>query len=300
MLERGLPKTVTLQKNLAKEPNKINADSGQLQQVLMNLAVNASHAMPNGGRLTIETRNVSLEPDYCRLHPNVKPGDYVLLAVTDTGRGMDKATQDRIYEPFFTTKTVGEGTGLGLSVVFGIVRDHDGYITCYSEVGVGTTFRIYLPVETQTDAQPQPTEKIKPAVSGGSETILVVDDEAPIRGLLERHLVTLGYKVISAADGSIALQKYSEAGQRPNVTVLDLGMPIMSGWECLEKLRRLDPQVKVVVATGYGGDDVERRVLEQGAVGFMNKPYSLDDMSRKLREILDAPPNGTRYTDTRS
>ena len=289
MLDKGLSKNVAQQYRLAEDLHPIQADSGHVEQVVMNLAVNAAHAMADGGTLTIETQNVCLEPEYCLAHPNVEPGDYVQLTVSDTGHGMDKATQARIYEPFFTTKKVGEGTGLGLSVVFGIVREHRGHIACYSEVGVGTTFRIYFPAASQFAGELQPTAVSLPAVRGGSETILVVDDEAPIRGLLERHLTKLGYTVVTAADGEIGLRRYTEASHRPDAVIMDLGMPNMSGWECLAKLRGLNPQVKVFVASGYGGTDLDRRVLNEGAAAFMRKPYNLISLSRRLRELLDAP-----------
>jgi signal transduction histidine kinase/DNA-binding response OmpR family regulator len=297
MLEKGLSKTVSQQYRLAPDLHQINADSGQLDQVVMNLAVNAAHAMPDGGTLTIETQNVCLEADYCHAHPNIGPGDYVLLSVSDTGHGMDKETQARIYEPFFTTKKLGEGTGLGLSVVFGIVREHNGQISCYSEVGVGTTFRIYLPVASQHAAELPSLAAGTQTMPGGSETILIVDDEAPIRSLLERQLTKLGYTTIAAADGEIALRRYAEAAHHPHAVILDLGMPNMSGWECLEKLRRLDPHVKVLVASGYGATDLNRRVLEQGALIFLRKPYNLANLSRKLREVLDTPLDSPRQTN---
>ena len=289
MLEKGLAKTVVQQYRLAADLRQINADAGQLEQVVMNLAVNAAHAMPAGGTLTFETQNLQLGPDYCHAHPDAEPGDYVLLSVSDTGHGMDKLTQARIYEPFFTTKKVGEGTGLGLSVVFGIVREHNGFIACYSEVGVGTTFRIYFPAASPSAGGLLPATADLPAMAGGSETILVVDDEAPIRGLLERHLTKLGYHVIAAADGEIALRRYTEATQRPHAVILDLGMPNMSGWECLTKLLSFDAQAKVIVASGYGGTDLDSRVLKQGAVGFVRKPYNLQIISQKLRATLDTP-----------
>jgi signal transduction histidine kinase/DNA-binding response OmpR family regulator len=291
MLEKGLPKTVSQQYRLAPDLPQINADSGQLEQVVMNLAVNASHAMPAGGTLTIETRHVHLEPESTHKLPNTEPGDYVLLTVSDTGHGMDKQTQERIYEPFFSTKEVGVGTGLGLSVVFGIVREHNGQISCSSEVGVGTTFRIFFPIAGQRAAEPAPIAAEAQATPGGSETILIVDDEASIRSLLGRHLTRLGYTVITAADGEIASRRYVEASSHPHAVILDLGMPKMSGWECLKKLRSLDPQAKVLVASGYGGTDLDSRALAQGALAFLHKPYNLANISRKLREILDTPAN---------
>lgn len=292
MLDRVLPKNVVLQQRLAPDLFSIQGDAGQLEQVLMNLSVNAAHAMPNGGSLTIESQNVRLGPDCGQLHPNVKPGDYVLLTVSDTGHGMDKKTLERIYEPFFTTKRVGEGTGLGLSVVFGIVRDHDGYISCYSEVGVGTTFRIYLPAVPAAGQQLQHRSEVSEKDPVGTETILVADDEAPIRRLVEMRLSNSGYKVLTASDGEVALRRYCEASEMPHAVILDLGMPKMSGWACLQKLRLINPRVKVLVASGYIGDELERRALNEGAAAFVRKPYDMRTMSRRLREILDAPAPG--------
>ncbi len=294
MLERGLPKTLTLQKRLGANLPKVHADNGHLEQVIMNLAVNAGHAMAPGGTLRIETKNETLGADFCRVHPDARPGDYVLLTVTDTGHGMDKQTMERIYEPFFTTKEVGQGTGLGLSVVFGIVQEHDGFLTCESAPGVGTTFGIYLPVASQLELPIQPVAEPKAALPGGTETLLIVDDEAPIRRLLERHLGRLGYHILTAMDGEMALRRYAEAteaGNRPQLVIMDLGMPHMSGWVCLEKLRQFDSQAKVVVATGYGDPTMENRVLEHGALGFMSKPYNLNDVAKKLREVLDLSHN---------
>jgi PAS domain S-box-containing protein len=289
MLEKGVSKTVAQQYRMAGDLHKIIADSGQIEQVVMNLAVNAAQAMPDGGTLTIETMNVRLETDRCQLHPNLQPGNYVLLTVSDTGQGMDKLTQARMYEPFFTTKKLGEGTGLGLSVVFGIVREHSGQINCCSEVGVGTTFQIYFPAADPEIAALQPVTAAVQTTPNGSETVLVVDDEAPIRGLLERYLTMLGYDVIEAEDGETALRKYTEVRQNPHAVILDLGMPRMSGSECLEKLRILNPQVRVLVASGNGEADLDSHVLKQGALAFLAKPYNLADISEKLRKVLDVP-----------
>jgi CheY-like chemotaxis protein len=288
MLQHIVSKTVTIRARLEENLDSINGDAGQLEQVLINLAVNSSHAMPNGGSLTVRTALAQLSEEDCRLHPDVKPGNYVVMTVTDTGHGMDKQTQERIYEPFFTTKTVGAGTGLGLSVVFGIVKDHQGHIVCDSEVNVGTTFKIYLPVATQVQ-KGQPTERsLDHASLAGHERIMVVDDEAPIRKMLERFLTKLGYSVFIAADGPTALQHYAQAEVLPDLIIMDLGMPMMNGWECLEKFRSLDRHVKILIATGYGGDDLEARVLSKGAIGLINKPYNPSGICRKMRDIFDA------------
>ena len=296
MLEKGLSPSISQEYKLAADLCQIQADPSQIEQVVMNLAVNASHAMPGGGTLMMETRNLRLEPESRRSYPELKPGEYVLLTVADTGHGMDRETLARIYEPFFTTKKVGEGTGLGLSVVFGIVQEHNGHIDCQSEVNVGTTFRVYLPAILQRRNESEPKIAPAPSLVGGTETILVVDDEAPIRGLLERHLRKLGYNIMSAADGELALSRYGEGKRRPHGVILDLGMPKMSGWECLEKLLAMDPQVKVLVATGYSGADLDTRVMEKGATAFLRKPYDLAAISKKLREVLDAPPNAAPAT----
>jgi PAS domain S-box-containing protein len=287
ILEKGLKKSVSQQYRLASDLRHICADRGQIEQVAMNLAVNAAHAMPNGGTLIFETRDVRLDAGFCARHANIEPGDYVLLTVSDTGHGMSKDVQARIYEPFFTTKQVGEGTGLGLSVVFGILREHKGLITCQSDVGAGTTFQIYLPAAQESELKALSSVAERPSVLTGSETILVVDDEASIRGVLERHLAKLGYKVLAAADGANALRIYAESGGHPKAVILDLGMPNMSGWECLEKLRAINPGVKVMVASGYGANDLDRQALNRGAKGFLRKPYDLAGISKRLREILD-------------
>jgi signal transduction histidine kinase/CheY-like chemotaxis protein len=291
MLEKGLSKSVSQHYRLAADLQPINADAGQLEQIVMNLAVNAAHAMPAGGTLTIETQNLhlDLQPAAGQAPPGLEPGDYVLLSVSDTGSGMDQTTLAHIYEPFFTTKNVGQGSGLGLAVVFGIVREHQGQISCHSELAAGTTFRIYFPAVRQPAGEAQPAPAKPSVLPGGSETILVVDDEASIRALLGRHLTRQGYAVITAADGEIALRQYTQASRRPQAVILDLGMPNMSGWECLEKLRDLDPLVRVLVASGYGVADLETNALKAGASAFLGKPYNLALISRKLREILDSP-----------
>ena len=288
MLARVLPKTVTLHTRLEPELCLVAADPNQIDQVLVNLAVNSEQAMPSGGALTIETQNAVLAPDAARFHPEAKPGDYVRLTVSDTGQGMDRQTQERMYEPFFTTKRATQGTGLGLAVVFGIVRDHGGFILCQSEVGRGTTFRIYFPVPPPTGPEPEPAEAPALPMRGGSETILIVEDEPPLRRVLESHLAKLGYRVYAVGDGESALRTYSETRERPGAVILNLGTPKMSGWECLAKLRELDPQARVLVVTGYAADETQGRALDEGAAGFLRKPFNLTDISGKLREILDA------------
>jgi signal transduction histidine kinase/DNA-binding response OmpR family regulator len=287
MLLRVLPKNITIHTLLAPDLHWINGSADQLDQVLMNLVVNASNAMPDGGALTIETRNIQLDSDYCHLHPEIQPGEFVRVAVTDTGRGMDRQTQQRIYDPFFTTKKVGEGTGLGLSVVYGIVKSHGGHIFCSSEVGMGTTFNIYFPTQPDREvaaiAQPQAAAIPR----GGQETILIVDDEAPLRTLVQQALTKLGYTIIPASDGESALLRCNEDKNHIRLVVMDLGMPGMGGWKCLKQLRSTHPQLPVLLATGYGGVDIPERALQEGAVGVISKPYHLNTLFQTVRETLD-------------
>ena len=291
ILERTLPKMISPRLALDPELRRINGDANQIEQVLINLASNARDAMPQGGELILETRNVVLE-DWQRARGlmGVEPGPYVLLRVSDTGTGMDQSTQSQIFDPFFTTKEVGQGTGLGLSTVYGIVRGHGGYIQCTSLPGQGTTFHIYLPalqqVEDPWEEAPEESEEIQ----GGNETVLVVDDEESLRGLARQIMGRAGYDLRWAASGEQALELYQEQGDRVDLVILDLGMPGMGGLKCLERLRRLDPQVKVLVASGYSHQGMVNQVLAAGAAAFVAKPFRKKDLLGMVRQVLDEPP----------
>ena len=248
LLRRTIPKMIDIQMDLSDDLAEIHADPTQMEQVLMNLAVNARDAMPDGGKLTVGTKNVTLDEEYCRIHAEAKPGEYVLLTVSDTGHGMDKATIDHIFEPFYTTKELGRGTGLGLAMVYGIVKQHGGYITCYSEVGHGTTFNVYLPaIESQVEPDVDKTG-VMPAF--GTETILLVDDEEFVRDLGARILSKAGYNVLTATNGKEALDLFEKERTQISLVILDLIMPEMGGKECLKELRKIDPQLKVLIASG--------------------------------------------------
>jgi PAS domain S-box-containing protein len=290
LLARTIPKMIEIELRLADDLKMINADSTQIEQVLMNLAVNAKDAMPEGGRLFIETRNVRLDKGYCDTHLGARPGDYALLMVSDTGDGMDQETLEHIFEPFFTTKGVGRGTGLGLAMVYGIVKSHNGYITCYSEVGHGTTFKIYLPTVEETPEMPRDREE--PLPEGGTETILLVDDEESVRQLGTEMLETVGYRVLVASDGEEAMGLYTRGMGDIHLVILDLIMPGMGGKSCLEALLRLNPLVKVLIASGYSVDGRLEETLRSGACGFIGKPYELRDLLTRVREILDSHPTG--------
>ena len=287
LLRRTIPKMIDIQLHLDEKLQIINADPAQMEQVLMNLAVNARDAMLDGGKLVIGTENVDLDEDYCKVHLDAVPGKCVLLSVSDTGHGMDKETLEHIFEPFYTTKETGKGTGLGLSMVYGIVKNHGGYIMCYSEPGEGTTFKIYFPVIEAWGMEQGTESKEEYMPEGGSETILLVDDEELLRELGEEMLTRFGYTVLKAPDGESALELYREKKGVISLTILDLIMPGMGGKKCLEELLRMDPEAKVVIASGYSINGHTRNAIEAGAKGFIGKPYNVNQVLRMVRDVLD-------------
>ena len=262
----------------------IKADDGQIQQVLLNLAVNARDAMPKGGRLTIEVNNVDLDDSYLAQHPTVRAGSYVMLAVTDTGCGMDQATQARIFDPFFTTKELGKGTGLGLATVYGIVKQGGGYIWVYSEVAKGTVFKVYLP---RVEQPPEPLRKDDLEASyNGTETILLAEDSDPLRAMAREYLEGAGYTVVEAVSGKDALRRAAEFAGNIHLLLTDVVMPEMSGPELAEKLVRERPEIKVIFTSGYTDDAVARQGILESTVAFLQKPYRPKDLARKIREVL--------------
>ena len=266
---------------------RTKADPGQVEQVIMNLAVNARDAMPSGGKLIIESRNIDLDDSYQRLHASVKPGRYVMLAVSDTGSGMDAETQSHIFEPFFTTKEKGKGTGLGLSTVYGIVKQSGGYIFAYSELGRGTTFKIYLPRVEEAAAESLPERRIRPGL-GGRETILLVEDEESVRELIAEALRAQGYNLLIAANGQEALALAAPANCHIDLMITDVVMPNMGGRELANRLAQSRPQMRVLYLSGYTEDAiVHQGVLDPGTL-FLQKPFSLDALAGKVREILEA------------
>jgi two-component system, cell cycle sensor histidine kinase and response regulator CckA len=285
LLERTLPKKINISVSLEKGLDIIHADSSQVQQVLMNLAVNAKDAMPNGGKLTIQTANAVIDEEFCRSHLGAKCGRYAMVSVSDTGHGMDKQILGHIFEPFYTTKGMGRGTGLGLAMTYGIVKQHAGYIECESVVGAGTTFRVYLPVP-DADAPDEDIQE-KPALPGGPETVLLVDDEDSIRDLVQKVLVRAGYSVLTASNGQEALELYKRESGRISLVILDLVMPEMSGAQCLEELVRIDPNARALIASGSSPDRFTTEGLEQLAKGFVWKPYNISQLLHAVRRALE-------------
>lgn len=284
MLRRMIGEDISLTTVLAPDLRQVKADPGQIEQVLMNLAVNARDAMPQGGKLTIETANVRLDHSYAQSHMEVEPGPYVLLAVSDTGYGMDEATKGRLFEPFFTTKAPGKGTGLGLATVFGIVKQSGGHIWVYSEPGQGTTFKIYLPravgeVSTSKSFVAQATPV-------GNETILFVEDETAVRAITVFALRSFGYTVLEADHGQQAVQLCETHSGPIHLLLSDVVMPEMSGRQVAEAVTAKRPETKVLFLSGYTDDAVVRHGILHEHVAFLQKPFSPVTLARKIREVL--------------
>ncbi len=286
MLRRLIGENIEMTTIIGPE-TPINADPGQIEQVLMNLVVNARDAMPNGGRLTVETARVEIDEAYASTHLSVQPGPYVLLAVTDTGGGMDAEIRKHIFEPFFTTKEQGKGTGLGLSTVYGIVKQSGGNIWLYSEPGQGTVFKVYLPAATDVEVQATAaTDRVE--LPRGTETILIVEDEPQIRHLAFDCLAYCGYDVLSASNGLEALQLI-ERLQRPiDLILTDIVMPKLGGRELSERMNALQPSAKVLFMSGYTNDSVVNHGILDGATWFIQKPFTLESLGRRVREVLDS------------
>jgi CheY-like chemotaxis protein len=264
---------------------RVRVDPGSIEQVLMNLVVNARDAMPTGGAITVETSGAALDDAYVKSHPTAKAGAYVVLSVRDTGAGMDSGTLAHIFEPFFTTKEKGKGTGLGLSTVFGIVRQSEGHIEVDSEPGQGTTFRIYLPcVEAAADVAPPPPS---PRSLRGSETVLLVEDEEQVRNVAEGILRRHGYKVLVARNAGEAVLHFEAHPEGIDLLLTDVVMPQISGAVLAKRLVAVRPALKVLFMSGYTDDETLRHGLAESAFSYLQKPLTVDSLTRKVREVLE-------------
>ncbi len=287
LLERTIPKMIQIDLRLDKGVHPINADPVQIEQIIMNLGVNARDAMPEGGRMILATKNTSLEERYCRTHVGAVKGDYVKLSVSDNGCGMDDQVLEHLFEPFFSTKEAGRGTGLGLAMVYGIVKNHDGYISCSSKPGEGTTFEIFFPVLRVEGEKGMEEKESHQPVSGGHERILLVDDEQTILEVLQDMLNRFGYRTLSADSGERAIELFKSKSKPIDLVILDLSMPGMGGHKCLEELLKIDSNVKIIIASGYSDNKKVQETLSAGAAGFISKPYKYKHILQKVREILD-------------
>jgi len=280
-------KEIVIKSRYEEHPAAVDADSGQIEQMLLNLYLNASQAMPGGGTLSLTTETMTLDKRFVRPY-SLKSGRYVKVSVEDTGVGMDEKTKERIFEPFFTTRKAGRGTGLGLASVYNIVKAHDGLITVGSEKGRGTVFCIYLPASKKTAEQvsdaptePRPVEK-------GAETILIVDDEEAVTSVSKDMLEVLGYSVLIARSGHEAIDIYEKHGDAIDLVILDVVMPDMGGEETLARLRGIKPSVVVALSSGYSLDRQVTKIMQQGCKSFIQKPFTINVLSQKLREALDS------------
>ena len=286
LLRGTIETTIVMETGLDPSSPVIEADASQIQQVLMNLCVNARDAMPAGGELTITTMRLDAPDAFLRSIPEGRGGPFVRIEIADTGIGIDRAIRGKIFAPFFTTKEKGKGTGLGLATVYGIVKNHNGFINVESEMGEGTTFSVYIPAVDKAAAK---VVEIESRPRGGQETILVVDDEETIRLLVQDILEDLGYNVLSAGDGFEAVALYREKAGTIGLVILDMTMPGMGGRETFEKLKEMNPGVRAILSTGYSEDERARQMLAMGVKSFVQKPYRIDDLALAVRRILDSP-----------
>ncbi|MEI6702766.1 MAG: ATP-binding protein, partial [Deltaproteobacteria bacterium] len=287
MLQRLIGEDIQLSWHPADDLWQVKLDPSQIDQILANLCVNARDSITDIGKITIETENRVVEKEYCDLHSGLAPGEYVRLAVSDDGCGMDKETLNHIYEPFFTTKGIGKGTGLGLATVYGIVKQNNGFINVYSEPGVGTTFRIYLPRHVGK-AEKTSMEGAAKIPQRGQETILLVEDEPAILNITKMILIKQGYNVQEVNSPNEALRLASDHSSEIHLLITDVVMPGMNGRDLATKLQSLYPQLKTLFMSGYTANVIAHRgVLDEG-VHFIQKPFSLPDLAAKVREVLDA------------
>ena len=285
MLQRLISEDIGLETHLDSFSGRVMADPEQIHQIIMNLVINARDAMPDGGRIDIQTSDIDLSEDASRRHPEARPGSYVLMSVTDTGHGMAETVRPRIFEPFFTTKEVGKGTGLGLSTVYGIVRQSGGWIELWSEVGVGTSFNVYLPQNTGYVIPEPPAIGARP--ERGGETILLVEDHDAVRSYTRDALEKWGYRVVAASNGDQAIRVATDCAEEIHLLLTDVVMMGMNGHELSQRLISLRPNLKVVFLSGHTSDVLARRGLPDG-MAFLQKPFSPDEIAAKVRKALDA------------
>jgi two-component system cell cycle sensor histidine kinase/response regulator CckA len=285
ILESTFPKTIDIKVSVAKDLSPVVGDATQMHQVLMNLCVNARDAMPKGGGLTIRAENTYLDENYARMHFEAKQGHYIMISVADTGIGMPADVIEKIYEPFFTTKEQGKGTGLGLPSIRGIVKGHGGFIDVHSEVGKGTEFRIYIPAAASTKLRPE-EEEPSGQPTGHGELILIVDDETPLLEVAKKTLEDNGYRVLTARDGTEGLAVYAEHKREIDAVVMDMIMPYLDGAATIRAMRRLNPEAKIIASSGLSANDNAFEAADEGVRIFLKKPYTAEKLLKALAEVL--------------
>jgi signal transduction histidine kinase len=291
ILTQFIGENIELKTGLAVKELVVMADAGQIEQVLMNLATNARDAMPDAGSLSITTARAELDGEFIKQHGYGEPGSYALIAVTDTGEGMNETTRERIFEPFFTTKEVGKGTGLGLSMAYGIIKQHNGYINCSSEEGNGTTFYLYLPLISASAENEKPPAYSK--LKRGGETILLVEDDTEARKAAKEILTESGYRVMEASNGEEALINFMENRENIRLLILDVVMPRKTGKEVFKEIKRISPDVKVLFISGYNADIINKKGISDENWDFISKPFVIHAFLEKVREVLDKSPRKT-------
>jgi len=285
LLSRIIGEDIELSTVLTEEVITVMADKTQIEQILMNLSTNARDAMPNGGLLTIRTEVMQFDHEYIKAHGYGKTGPYALVSVEDTGEGMDVETRERIFEPFYTTKATGKGTGLGLSMVYGTIKQHDGYINAYSEPKKGTTFKIYLPL-IKSKPEEEKSEELS-IVNRGTETVLVAEDDPQVRDLIRSILEDFGYQVMGAEDGEEAMRVFNKNKDKIQLLILDVVMPKKNGKEVYDEIKKTRPDVKAIFTSGYNAEVIHRKGILEKGLGFITKPSSPQELLKKVREVLD-------------
>jgi CheY-like chemotaxis protein len=287
MLQRLIGEDIAVVTDLAPDVWTVEGDSGNIENVLVNLAVNARDAMPRGGKLTIKTENVMVDEELCKSFPEARPAEFACLSVTDRGTGMDKETIEHIFEPFFTTKEAGKGTGLGLSVVYGIVKQHEGWISVYSEPGQGTTFRVYLPASTARPEEVREEPVSLETLQGSGERILLVEDDEVVKAFAAKALHHNGYKVFEAADATEAVNIFEREGGRFDLIFSDVVLPDQNGLELAEKFLSLRPGLPILLSTGYADQKAHWPVIRERGLPLLQKPYALAELLKAIKETMD-------------
>jgi hypothetical protein len=286
IIKETFPKNIRTSSNIAKDLKAVHGNSTELHQVLLNLCVNARDAMPKGGTLTLTAENIEIDELYARMHPELRPGAFVLISVSDTGVGIPVDVRHKIFDPFFTTKEMGKGTGLGLSIVLGIVKSHGGFVNVYSEVGNGASFKVYLPAVESLDSMSE--EKTRPTLHQGSgELVLIVDDEEAIREIVRATLETYGYRVMTASDGAEGITQFVQHQKDVAVVITDMMMPYMDGPSLLRALENITPNVKAIAISGLAEHAKITETGTKGNIEFLQKPFTTEKLLTSLSKVLN-------------